>query len=127
MPSRRTRAPIVITAALAVLLTSVTAVLLLHGQIPNGHRRTVTTTPATPRSPRGPASTPPRAQLAGSPTVPAIDPAGLRWADFHGIALPVSAQDGPRDTRGGLASGFTDTPSGAVLSPAASATDPLMP
>ena len=119
MPSRRTRrtrrAPIVITAALAVLLTGVTAVLLLHGQIPNGRRRTVTTTPATPRPRRDPASTPPRAQLAGSPTAPAIDPAGLRWADFHGIALPVSAQDGPREMRGGLASGFTDTPSGALL------------
>ena len=116
MPSRRTRrAPIVITAAAAVLLTGATAVLLLHGQLPNGRRRMVTTTLATSRSPRDRARTAPPAGPAGSPTVPAIDPAGLRWADFHGISLPVSAQHGPRDMRGGLASGFTDTPSGALL------------
>jgi hypothetical protein len=40
---------------------------------------------------------------------------GLRWADFHGIALPSSATDGPRYTRGGLAWGFADTPRGALL------------
>lgn len=39
----------------------------------------------------------------------------LSWTDFHGIALPVSATDGPRDTHRGLASGFTDTPRGALL------------
>jgi hypothetical protein len=40
---------------------------------------------------------------------------GLTWTDFHGIALPVSASAGPRDTRSGLASGFADTPRGALL------------
>lgn len=40
---------------------------------------------------------------------------GLRWAGFHGIELPSSAQDGPRHTRGGLAWGFTDTPRGALV------------
>ena len=40
---------------------------------------------------------------------------GLRWTDFHGIQLPVSAKDGPRHTRGGLAWGFADTPGGALL------------
>jgi hypothetical protein len=35
--------------------------------------------------------------------------------DYHGIELPVSVQDGPRYMRKGLAWGFTDTPSGALL------------
>jgi hypothetical protein len=39
----------------------------------------------------------------------------LSWTDFDGIALPVSAQDGPRHTRGGLAWGFSDTRRGALL------------
>jgi hypothetical protein len=41
--------------------------------------------------------------------------ARLRWTDYHGIELPVSAQAGPRHIRNGLAWGFTDTPSGALL------------
>ena len=40
---------------------------------------------------------------------------GLTWVSFHGMQLPVSATAGPRDTRGGLASGFADTPQGALL------------
>jgi hypothetical protein len=40
---------------------------------------------------------------------------GLRWLDFHGIELPVSATAGPRILRNGLAAGFTDTPAGAVV------------
>jgi hypothetical protein len=55
-------------------------------------------------------------------TAPAISPRALAaasqsltWTDFHGIQLPVSVSDGPHDTRGGLASGFTDTPRGALL------------
>ena len=40
---------------------------------------------------------------------------GLNWIDFHGIELPVSAQDGPHHGSGGLAWGFRDTTQGAVL------------
>jgi len=40
---------------------------------------------------------------------------GLTWAGFHGMQLPASPVSGPRDTRGGLASGFADTPQGALL------------
>jgi hypothetical protein len=40
---------------------------------------------------------------------------GLSWISFHGMQLPVSATDGPRNTSDGLASGFTDTPQGALL------------
>jgi hypothetical protein len=41
--------------------------------------------------------------------------AGLSWMDFHGIELPVSAHDGPRHMRNGLAWGFADTANGALL------------
>jgi hypothetical protein len=41
--------------------------------------------------------------------------ADLNWTDFHGIELPVSAQDGPHHAIGGLAWGFSDTPRGALL------------
>ncbi|QKG20085.1 hypothetical protein ACTIVE_1721 [Actinomadura verrucosospora] len=40
---------------------------------------------------------------------------GLAWWDYHGVALPYSAGDGPRSTGGDLASGFTRTPLGALL------------
>ena len=112
---RTRRTPIVITAAVAVLLTGVITALMLHSQPLNGRRRTVTATQVTPRSARDHASAPPQARPGEPPAATAVDLTGWRWADFHGIALPVSAQDGPRDTRGGLASGFTGTPSGALL------------
>src|SRR5260221_8126755 len=40
---------------------------------------------------------------------------GVIWTDFHGIPLPVSASAGPRYRSHGLASGFADTPRGALL------------
>jgi hypothetical protein len=44
-----------------------------------------------------------------------VDLAGLRWSDFHGVELPSSPLAGPHDTSKGLASGFADTPLGALL------------
>jgi len=67
--------------------------------------------------PSGAAASPPGA--AGSPSapgqLPSIDLAGLGWTDFHGVELPVSRFAGPRDVRHGLASGFADSPLGALL------------
>jgi hypothetical protein len=40
---------------------------------------------------------------------------GLTWVSFHGMQLPASATAGPHHTHGGLASGFADTPQGALL------------
>jgi hypothetical protein len=40
---------------------------------------------------------------------------GVRWMDFYGVELPVSAAAGPRHLGGGLARGFADTPTGALL------------
>jgi hypothetical protein len=52
---------------------------------------------------------------AAGPQLPQVSLAGLRWSDYHGVELPSSPAAGPRDTSGGLASGFTDTPLGALL------------
>jgi hypothetical protein len=49
------------------------------------------------------------------PLLPQVSLAGLRWSDYHGVELPSSAAAGPRDVSGGLASGFADTPLGALL------------
>lgn len=65
----------------------------MHAQPEGGHRR---------RSPAGATSL----ATAGQ---------GLSWTSFHSIELPVSASAGPHHARGGLASGFTDTPRGALL------------
>ncbi len=51
----------------------------------------------------------------GTPQIPQVKLTGLRWASFHGVELPVSPAAGPHDMRNGLASGFTDTPLGALL------------
>src|SRR5579859_8176039 len=56
-----------------------------------------------------------RGPRAGTESSPADAGHGLSWVNFHGIELPVSAHDGPRDTTHGLARGFTDTPRGALL------------
>jgi hypothetical protein len=46
--------------------------------------------------------------------IPQVSLAGLRWSAYHGVMLPSSPATGPRDTSGGLASGFADTPLGAL-------------
>jgi hypothetical protein len=46
---------------------------------------------------------------------PSIDTAALSWSDYLGARLPSSAVDGPLDSSGGLARGFTRTPRGALL------------
>jgi hypothetical protein len=72
----------------------------------------VRTTPAPRRSP----AERERRALATSPAALESDAGqGLTWFSFHGMRLPSSATAGPRDTGGGLASGFADTPRGALL------------
>jgi len=63
---------------------------------------------------------PPRARPAAhahrtAPPAQVISAKGLRWLDFHGIQLPVSATAGPHYLHNALARGFADTPAGAVL------------
>lgn len=48
-------------------------------------------------------------------SAPQVSFAGVSWRDYHGVLLPYSAQDGPRDNEGDLAAGFARTPRGALL------------
>jgi hypothetical protein len=90
---------------LALLAVTGTSLAVLHAGTQPGHS-------AAPAHAVPQASSTPHARIPG---LPAPATAGLRWADFHGIALPASAHDGPHEIRGGLAWGFIDTPRGALL------------
>ncbi len=91
-------------AALAAVVFLAAGVLML-----------VTHTGSGPARPASPVVRPPSLAQPVPVTVPAIDVSGIRWADYQGYRLPVTSSDGPRDTGGGLASGFSDTPLGALL------------
>jgi hypothetical protein len=67
--------------------------------------------PAPGRRPAAPASVP----GTSATQFPQVGLAGLRWSDYHGVRLPSSPAAGPRDTSGGLASGYSDTPLGVLL------------
>jgi hypothetical protein len=67
--------------------------------------------PAPGRSPAASASAP----SVSVPRLPQVSLAGLRWTDYHGVRLPSSPSAGPRRSNGGLASGYSDTPLGALL------------
>jgi hypothetical protein len=116
---RRRRARIVAAAAAALTALAAGGVALwpasstpatrVAGRASSPHRAGPSWLP--PRSPSpSPAAVPP-----GAPQIPQVDLTGLRWADFHGMQLPVSLAAGPRQVRGGLPSGFADTPLGALL------------
>jgi hypothetical protein len=98
-----TRSRILIAvAALAVLAGIITSV------IPRGG-------PASPARP-GTLGRPPQASAAvGAPVTPVTDVSGLQWAHDQGYLLPESVQAGPHVMNGGLASGFADTPLGALV------------
>jgi hypothetical protein len=99
-PHRALTAVVVVIAIAAVGL----AVVLARGRQPGGG-------PSAGRSPAAPVSTP----SASAPRLPQVSLAGLRWNDYHGVWLPSSQAAGPRDTSGGLASGYADSPLGALL------------
>lgn len=100
----RRRRKLAFAVAVALILTVVA--LAHHAPAQVGHQKDK----ATARTTRTPAKRPgTRAPATADAS------AGLNWIDFHGIALPVSAQDGPHRTSGSLAWGFGDTPRGALL------------
>ena len=98
---RRRRRALVLATAIIVAVAAF-AELRGHGQ------QRISTVPAQAPSPPGNSAPPAAGMLTTAGQ-------GVAWADFHGIALPVSAQAGPHHTRGGLAWGFHDTPRGALL------------
>jgi hypothetical protein len=103
-PARHSPRRLLPAAAAVIAVAGAGLALLLARGGPAGSN-------ATPdRLPAAPASVP-----AGGSQLPQVSLAGLRWSDYHGVELPSSPAAGPRDTSGGLASGFTDTPLGALL------------
>jgi hypothetical protein len=100
----RRRRKLAFAVAVAVILAVVG--LAHHAPEQAGHQKDK----ATARPVRTPAKTP-RARAPAT----ADASAGLSWINFHGIELPVSAQDGPHHTIDGLAWGFSDTPRGALV------------
>jgi hypothetical protein len=99
-------------AAAAILLLAAGLTLALTSRTWARHGAS----PVPDRRPPAPASTPATtAPGAGVPQVPSVNLAGLRWVSFHGVELPTSPTAGPRDISRGLASGFADTPLGALL------------
>jgi hypothetical protein len=100
------RAPRRALTALAVVLAMAAvglAVMLAGCGRPGGGA-------APGRAPAAPVTAP----GASAPQLPQVSLAGLRWGDYHGVRLPSSAAAGPRETNGGLASGYADSPLGAL-------------
>lgn len=99
-------------AALVILIVG--AGFLAHENTQSSHTlpAPARTTPARRPSPVDPA----RRAPATSPAALEADAGqGLTWTAFHSMQLPASPSGGPRDTGGGLASRFADTPQGALL------------
>jgi hypothetical protein len=102
--TRRQPRRMVAAAVLVIVLGAGLAVALAVRHGSGGHPAAGRTSPPPPSAPD-----------AGSPQLPHLDLAGLRWSGYHGVELPASLAAGPRDTSGGLAAGFADTPLGALL------------
>jgi hypothetical protein len=98
--------------AVAVITLLIAAAILQHGHTEPSHARPATPAPAV-KTPRPHTDRRPPARAPG--TTLATAGQDLTWVSFHGMQLPVSATAGPHDTGKGLASGFADTPQGALL------------
>src|SRR5262249_33540015 len=112
---RRRRRRIIFFLAVALVIIAVATAHATATHAP----RPLHASPVSPgrHRPRAAHRSPVKAARTARPERPRIGTAGtdLRWMAFHGIELPVSAQDGPRHARRGLVWGFTDTPRGALL------------
>ena len=96
-------------AAVAALLLGTGLAFALTGRpVASRSPAALATAPASPAGAAG-------SGRAGQPQVPRVSFASVRWSGFHGIELPVSAQAGPYDTGGGVATGFAHTPLGALM------------
>ena len=105
---RRRRNRIAVTALVFIIAVAA----LAHGHAQPARTRPARTRAAATAHARGKAA---RAAAPSPPSQATAAGQDLDWTDFHGIQLPVSPAAGPRDASGGLASGFTDTPDGALL------------
>jgi hypothetical protein len=96
-------------AAVAAILLATGLAFALTGR--SAASRSPAATPTAPASPAGAAGS----GSQGQPQVPRVSLASVRWSGFHGVELPVSAQAGPYDLSGGVATGFAHNPLGALM------------
>jgi len=97
--------------AVAVIALLIAAAMLLHGHAQPHHIKPTPTPTTKPTHPQ----TVHRSPVQHPSTSLAAAAQNLTWVGFHSMQLPASATAGPRHTRSGLASGFADTPQGALL------------
>ena len=108
---KRPRGLIAAVVLLAVLLGGAVLVLLLGPAGPTGR------------------TAPPSALPSGSVSIAPVEPAqtqvalteapsSVTWELFQGVALPVSATDGPARITGAVHSGFARSPTGALIADA---------
>jgi hypothetical protein len=115
----RRRWPLAALVALLVLAAGITIGVVIGGGDDNNAAPAGPTAITGPSPAAGgtPGPTPSASTGSGTP-LPAVLPTvplnDLRWADYHGLALPISASGGPRQA-GELASGFAHSPLGALL------------
>lgn len=114
-PGRRWRA-VVATSAAAALAVVVAVVLLRPTSVPPVSPQVGASPAATPAIGGPTAGTPGSEAAAGQ--VLTGPPAGVAWELFQGVALPTSPTDGPLQADGPVHSGFTRTPTGALLAAA---------
>lgn len=117
MNARRPRGKLVaVTLLLACVALAVLTFLLLGGDTPTARQEPsrsgapAAAAPTTAPAPSTPAATE-QAPLTSAPE-------GVTWELFQGIALPVSATDGPTRVDGPVHAGFSRTPTGALLASA---------
>jgi hypothetical protein len=100
---RSSRRALTVTAAVIILGAAAAAVVTARGGhgggAPQGHGT----------------AAPSAAPASAAPALPQVSFAGVHWTSYYGVQLPSSPSAGPRRTSGGLASGYSDTPLGALL------------
>ena len=102
-PRHRRRAVLALAAA-AIAAAAAAAVV---ASLPPSRQAPGMSPPPQSRVPAGTAG--------ATPGEPAVSTSGWRAAGLDGTLVPVSPTAGPREDSGHLASGFADTPAGAVL------------
>ena len=110
---KRPRRLIAALAVLAVLLGGAVLILALRPGSPASRPAPQVGLPAAP-SPATPAAS----TAAPKQQVLTTVPTGVAWELFQGVALPVSATDGPTRIHGAVHAGFSHTPTGALLADA---------
>lgn len=97
-----------------VVVTFVLAVVI--GLLVKGHPARPASTPGIPAGPAATsASVAVTTPAAGGGVPLSAAPVGVSWRLVDGVALPFSAGDGPGSVAGGVASGFSHSPAGALL------------